>query len=143
MHITWPGKGGTPPYIQKQKLTFVEYGADVFPPRLRDSGEVGKLVVDVVELDAPRACSRRVRYVIGARLTANGCIEDELFVHLRVDLYVVLVGHDDALGFDRVELPLLVTFVEDQAVALATKRTPSRKGSSSSPQHPSSSHFSG
>jgi hypothetical protein len=93
----------------------------MFPPRLGDSGEVGKPVVDVVELDAPRACSGRVRHVIRARLTADGCIQDETFVDLRIDVDVVRVGHGDPLGLNHVVLPLLVASVEDHAVALGCK----------------------
>jgi hypothetical protein len=133
------------PHIQTQELTLVKHRAYMFPPRLGDSEEVREFVVNVIELDAPGACSCRVWHVIGAGLTADGYSMRRSYTS-----GLVLVGHCDPLGLDHVLISLLVAFVEDEAVALGCKRDEQdswRKSLSSLPQHPipdpSCGHYSG
>jgi hypothetical protein len=74
--------------------------------------------------------------VIRVCLAADGRLEDEAFVDLWIDVDVVFVGHGHPLRFDHVLLASLVASVEDQTVALWSKRyecDPYRRGSSSSP----------
>jgi hypothetical protein len=79
------------PHIQTEELTFVKYGAYMFPAGLRDCREIGKPVVHVVQLDAPRACRCRVRHEVWVGLTADGGVKNEAFVDFRINLNMIFV----------------------------------------------------
>jgi hypothetical protein len=69
--------------IQTKQLT-------LFPSRLRDSGEIGEFVVNIIRLGATGARSCRVRHVIGACLADDGSIENEASVHVWIDVHMIL-----------------------------------------------------
>jgi hypothetical protein len=60
--------------------------------------------------------------VFGVLLAADGRLEDETFVDLWIDVDMIFVGHGHPLRLDHVLLASLVASVEDQTVALWSKR---------------------